>query len=118
MFSDMSVKDAVEYSTPVWVKVIGWCLYVRYSNEDSCHVVIDALGQHRNIHQFSLIAPPKPLKVASFMDDDGEEIKVTYGEYDTDRGREFIFGIDTKQETVSFAIKNIRPLIDAIHAIR
>ncbi len=62
--------------------------------------------------------PERNLKETSFIDADGNNVKVSYGEYETEDGIEKIFGIDSPYETVSFVLNDLSTLINAIQKVR
>jgi hypothetical protein len=118
-----------EVGTPVWVRDYrtrdgglfnGWGLVLGASNHsDFIAVVIPHNGSPLTIStkDYFFEKPMKEIKKESFVDDDGQAIEVSYGEYETEDGNAMILGIDTQFEAVSFSLKNLQPLIGALQKV-
>lgn len=68
-------------------------------------------------HEKPILQPPNKINHIQFIDDDGDEIDVSYGEYEGDGDPAFIVGIDTPYEAVSFRLNDINKLINALKEV-
>lgn len=97
----------------------GWAILKRLPDVADKFTVTTIFGDIR-VNDIYLEKPTRETKCELMNDDDGNEIQISYGEYEGEDGSDLIFAIDTPFETVSINLSEdkVDELIKAIRKVR
>jgi hypothetical protein len=122
---EMIRSQEFKVGEPVWFEwenIHGWGLVKSVSKAFPYLALVSTLDRTFQVSPMKMwhekqAEPMREVKHSLVTDDDGEEIQVSFGEYKTEDGNQFIFSIDTPFETVSFSMKDTSKLIEAIKEV-